>query len=141
MRKAISRSVTLFLLFVVMVTWCSSGYAISEDNSVQPLYDLTRAYNATITISEDGTAQCFGRITATNRTDSISITLTLYRKVGNSWFFVKSWSESDRLYYASVNESYKVSSGTYKVQLNGTVVAADGTTETLSTWTTEATYN
>ena len=140
MRKAISRSVTLFLLFVVMVTWCSSGYAISEDNSVQPLYDLTRAYKATITISEDGTAQCFGRITATNRTDSISITLTLYRKVGNSWFFVKSWSESDRLYYASVNESYKVSSGTYKVQLNGTVVAADGTTETLSTWTTEATY-
>ena len=133
MRKAISRSVTLFLLFVVMVTWCSSGYAISEDNSVQPLYDLTRAYKATITISEDGTAQCFGRITATNRTDSISITLTLYRKVGNSWFFVKSWSESDRLYYASVNESYKVSSGTYKVQLNGTVVAADGTTETLST--------
>ena len=141
MRKAISRSVTLFLLFVVMVTWCSSGYAISEDNSVQPLYDLTRAYKATITISEDGTAQCFGRITATNRTDSISITLTLYRKVGNSWFFVKSWSESDRLYYASVNESYKVSSGTYKVQLNGTVVAGDGTTETLSTWTTEATYN
>ena len=141
MRKAISRSVTLFLLFVVMVTWCSSGYAISEDNSVQPLYDLTRAYKATITISEDGTAQCFGRITATNRTDSISITLTLYRKVGNSWFFVKSWSESDRLYYASVNESYKVSSGTYKGQLNGTVVAADGTTETLSTWTTEATYN
>lgn len=141
MRKAISRSVTLLLLFVVMVTWCSSGYAISEDNSVQPLYDLTRAYKATITISEDGTAQCFGRITATNRTDSISITLTLYRKVGNSWFFVKSWSESDRLYYASVNESYKVSSGTYKVQLNGTVVAADGTTETLSTWTTEATYN
>lgn len=141
MRKAISRSVTLFLLFVVMVAWCSSGYAISEDNSVQPLYDLTRAYKATITISEDGTAQCFGRITATNRTDSISITLTLYRKVGNSWFFVKSWSESDRLYYASVNESYKVSSGTYKVQLNGTVVAADGTTETLSAWSTEVTYN
>lgn len=132
MRKAISRSVTLFLLFVVMVTWCSSGYAISEDNSVQPLYDLTRAYKATITISEDGTAQCFGRITATNRTDSISITLTLYRKVGNSWFFVKSWSESDRLYYASVNESHKVSSGTYKVQLNGTVVAADGTTKALT---------
>ncbi len=141
MRKAISRSVTLFLLFAVMVAWCSSGYAISEGNSVQPLYDLTHAYKATVTISEDGTAQCFGRITATNRTDSISITLTLYRKVGNSWFFVKSWSESDRLYYASVNESYKVSSGTYKVQLSGTIVAADGTTETLSAWSTEVTYN
>lgn len=57
MRKAISRSVTLFLLFVVMVTWCSSGYAISEDNSVQPLYDLARTCNAMITISEDGTAR------------------------------------------------------------------------------------
>ncbi len=141
MRKTISRSVTLFLLFVVMVAWRSSGYAISEDNSVQPLYDLTRAYKATITISEDGTAQCFGHITATSRTDSVSITLTLYRKVGNSWFFVNSWSKNDHPYYASVSETYKVSSGTYKVQLNGTVVAADGTTETFSTWSTEATYN
>lgn len=32
MRKAISSSVTLFLLFVVML--CSAGYAIAEGNSV-----------------------------------------------------------------------------------------------------------
>jgi hypothetical protein len=141
MRKAISRSVTLFLLFVVMVTWCSSGYAISEDNSVQPLYDLTRAYKATITISEDGTARCSGYIRAINSTDSISANLTLYRKVGASWFFVRRWSASDQLYHFFINETCNVASGTYKVQLSGTIVAADGTTETLSAWSTEVTYN
>lgn len=141
MRKAISRSVILFLLFAVMVAWCSSGYAISEGNSVQPLYDLTRTCNAMITISEDGMAQCSGRIIATNRTDSVSITLTLYRKVGNSWSIVTSWSVRNQLYHVFISETYKVSSGTYKVQLSGTVVASDGTTESFSAWSAEKTYN
>ncbi len=139
MRKAISRSVTLFLLFIVML--CSAGYTIAEGNSVQPLYDLARTCNAMITISADGTAQCSGYIRAINTTDSISANLTLYRKVGNSWFFVRSWSASDQLYLFSICETHNVPSGTYRVQLSGTIVAADGTTETFSTWSTEATYN
>lgn len=139
MRKAISSSVTLFLLFVVML--CSAGYAIAEGNSVQPLYDLARTCNAMITISEDGTARCSGYIRAINSTDSISANLTLYRKVGASWFFVRRWSASDQLYHFFINETCNVASGTYKVQLSETIVAADGTTETLSAWSTEVTYN
>ncbi len=141
MRRSISKLLIFCLLSVVIAAWCSAGHASSEDNSVQPLYNLAWATNATLSISEDGTAQCSGYIRAINTTDSISTTLTLYRKVGNSWFFVRSWSASDQLYLFSICETHNVPSGTYRVQLSGTIVAADGTTETFSTWSTEATYN
>lgn len=84
MRKAISSSVTLFLLFVVML--CSAGYAIAEGNSVQPLYDLARTCNAMITISEDGTARCSGYIRAINSTDSISANLRYIEKLEHHGF-------------------------------------------------------
>ena len=140
MRKGF-RLFTAILLVIVSVVSCSlTGYAAVQDDMVQPMYLLTRATKVTLTISDGGVAQCTGYIRASNTADSVSITITLYRKVGNSWVEVDSWAKNDQTYYASVNEDVTISYGTYKLQLSGKVVSLDGTVEQISSVSSEKVY-
>ena len=77
---------------------------------------------------------CYLGLTAAVATDS-TVRIRLMQ------FIVTSWSVRNQLYHVFISETYKVSSGTYKVQLSGTVVASDGTTESFSAWSAEKTYN
>lgn len=128
------KSLRLLFITVTMLCLCitvpwQKGYAVAFDESVQPAYVLTGATKVSLSISEAGIAQCSSYIRSANPTDTVSITVTLCRKEGSNWISVKSWSEREHLYYASVNETYSVSSGTYRLQMSGTVAAADGTIE------------
>lgn len=139
---------TFRLLFITVTMLClcttvpwQKGYAVAFDESVQPAYVLTGATKVSLSISGAGIAQCSSYIRSTNPTDTVSITVTLCRKEGSNWISVKSWSESEHLFFASVNESHSVSSGTYRLQMSGTVEAANGTIETVCGTSAERTLN
>lgn len=140
MRKVVVLFTAILLLLVSTVMWSTTGYAAVQDDMIQPMYLLTRATKVTLTISDSGVAQCSGYIRATNPTDSVNITITLYKKVGSSWVEVDRWSMNDQLYYASVNGNASISYGKYKLQLSGKVVSSDGTVEQVSSTSSEKTY-
>lgn len=78
-------------IMLFMIPFLAS--ASSSESPVAPLYLYTKTVKATLTISENGQATCFGAIKANSQSD-ISLTVTLYKKSGSSWYKVASWSNA-----------------------------------------------
>lgn len=81
--------------------------------------------------------ECIGAISALSGS-TISATLTLYKKVGSSWSYVTSWSQSSSSSSLTISGYYTVSSaGIYRVVINGTVTR-NGNSESVSHTSSEA---
>ena len=87
---------------------------------IMPRYEYTNNISASLSFSGNK-ATCGGTISPVD-SDSVSMTVTLYKKSGTSWSYVDSWSGSSTGgSTASAGGSATVGSGTYKVTVSGNV--------------------
>lgn len=141
MRKILKKLVVCLLVTCCITANAVSGFASVPSDMIEPLYELTYKTRVSLSLSSAGNAVCSCYVKATNATSSVSITVTLCKKEGSSWIPVTSWTEQDQTYAAYVDQSYSVSAGTYRLQMTGKVVAADGSVETVSGASAEKTCN
>lgn len=125
-------------IMLFMIPFLAS--ASSSESPVAPLYLYTKTVIATLTISENGQATCFGAIKANSQSD-ISLTVTLYKKSGSSWYKVASWSNAASDISLKIEKKYTVSQGTYKVVTRGSVTTSAGNTEQFSETSNQITYS
>lgn len=125
-------------IMLFMIPFLAS--ASSSESPVAPLYLYTKTVKATLTISENGQATCFGAIKANSQSD-ISLTVILYKKSGSSWYKVASWSNAASDISLKIEKKYTVSQGTYKVVTRGSVTTSAGNTEQLSETSNQITYS
>lgn len=132
------------LVIVVVVVLTGVGNvcpAFGEESAASPFYLYTRFVEADLSIDNSGNASCIGYVKVKETTSTITMTVTLYRQAGTNWGKVTSWSDS--VVGASsleIDEVYRVGSGTYKVEVTGTVTSAAGGSETFSETSGVVTY-
>lgn len=139
MRKSFMILSTVLLLTCCVVFNTTSSFAASQPTMIEPMYLLTYKTCVSLSISTSGTASCYSYVKASNTSSLVSISVTLCKKEGSSWVPVRNWSDNNQVYSATVNESYDVPSGTYRLEMSGTVIAPDGTTENVSGTSAEKT--
>jgi len=110
----------LVLVSLALVLFGVTALAQENDNQIQPRYTYTTAIGAALDFS-GGKAICEGFVTPTY-SDSVSLTVTLYKQSGSDWVYVASWSGSaSGGATAGAGGSVNVGSGTYKVITRGNV--------------------
>lgn len=135
---------------LVFILVCILAFAVPADSwavgesygGVTPRYSYTRRVEAGLHISSSGNAHCEGAVAVYDASSTISIKVSLYQRVGNSWDRVTSWYGSRTDYDELVVEKdYQLTEyGTYKVLVTGTVTAAGGGSEWISLESTHMTY-
>lgn len=141
MRKFLKQLVVCLLIICCINANIASSFAAVPSDIIEPLYNLTYKTRVSLSLSSAGNAVCSCYVKASNVTSSVSITVTLCKKEGTAWIPVTSWSEQDQVYAAYVDQVCNVSAGTYRLQMTGTVVATDGSVETVSGLSAEKTCN
>ncbi|MBE5765716.1 MAG: hypothetical protein E7335_00870 [Clostridiales bacterium] len=126
------------LLAILTVGLAAPVGAMAEDG-IMPLYDYVGAIGAGLSIS-GSTAYCSGDVFLNRIPSSLSMTLTLQKKNGDSWDSFASWSDSviggtD----LEMSESCTVSSGTYRVKVSISVCLTNGDYEYISEYSPEST--
>jgi hypothetical protein len=118
----VQQKVAWFLcgIFVIVVL-CVPALASAVDSKIVPYrYNKTKSITASLTITS-GVATCKGRLSPADNYNC-TLTVTLYKKNGNGWDFVQSWSDrAENGTLAYVNETKKVNRGVYKVVSVGNV--------------------
>lgn len=141
MRRISKRLLVCLLIVCCIYSNAAECFASVPSNTISPLYELTYKTKVSLSISSSGNALCSSYIKASDTTSSVSITVKLCKKQGGSWVPVTSWTVENQIYAAYVDQSYSVSAGTYQLQMTGTVVAANGSVETLSGVSPERIFN
>jgi len=126
------------LLMMPVVSMAESG----KNTGITPRYTYTRSMEAGLHISSAGVAQCHGSVITYDVNSTISIKVSLYQKVGNSWDRIKSWyGNSTGIGHYEIVRNYQLTEyGTYKVLVTGTVTGVDGGQEWLSLESDQMTY-
>lgn len=130
---------------LAMVIACALMLAVpvvALANGISPRYSYTSSVVSGLEISASGVAKCSGRIRVYDSGSTISMKVSLYQKIGNSWDRVTSWyGSSTGNSYLAMTKTYQLSEyGTYKVLVTGTVTAAGGGSEWISLESTHMTY-
>ena len=118
------------------------AYAREENTGISPRFTYTLRVDAGLHISAAGVAECHGKVITYDDDSTISIKVSLYQKVGNSWDRIKSWygNSTGNGYYEIVRNYQLTEYGTYKVLVTGTVTGVDGGQEWLSLESNHMTY-
>ncbi len=128
------RIITVILCLSMLFSFC----CIANAAGVQPRYSYCSEYHVNMAMTNRGMF-CQSTITAYgDLTDSISIEMTLQKKVLWWWDDVTSWSATYSSATASMGETHNVGNGTYRVKTEFTITANDGNTETITGYSTEA---
>ena len=108
----------LALLVAIALLICSTVYA-SEDTILQPRYSYISSLTAKLSINTTtGVTYCYGKVQASSFLP-VKILFSLQKKIGNSWYTVKSWMETANT-SATVSQYYCVNSGyEYRVEVVG----------------------
>lgn len=126
-RKKASMVLCLAITLMMAITpaWAMVCY---NDDGISMRYVRIQQITATLTL-QNGIASCKGKLSPLDG-QYCSITVTLYRKNGNSWSQVQSWSvNASGGAYAIVSKTCSVRPGTYKVVSVGLVDGEETTTE------------
>lgn len=127
------RIITVILCLSMLFSFCCSVNA----SSVQPRYNYCSNANVKLTIS-GGTAYCKSGVSCyANLTSSVSVDMTLQKKVLWWWDDVTSWSATYSSETASMSETHNVGNGTYRVKTEFTITANDGNTESITGYSEE----
>lgn len=127
-RTRTGSAITMILSLLLLASTASAAGGIVRNElgnnvlnmKITPYYLYTDSISASLSFS-GGNASCGGVISPSG-TESVSITVTLYKKNGSSWNYVDSWSGSSTDgRSATASGSSAVSSGTYKVFVSGDV--------------------
>lgn len=132
----------LAVWIVVVLMLSVSAYAEERNDGISPRYTYTWSMEAGLHISDAAVAECHGSVITYDVNSTISIKVSLYEKVGNSWDRIKSWYGNSTGNGAfGMTRYYQLTEyGTYKVLVTGTVTGVDGGQEWLSLESDHMTY-
>ena len=108
--------------------------AVAKEASVQiePRMTYILSYGADLSISNNGVATITGSVTGKAGVTQTSVKVTLQKSVSGTWTNVESWEASSDGRSASVNTTYQVSRGTYRVTMT---CSANGESESTTSAT------
>lgn len=104
----------------------ANSKSLSPIGIVQPYYVNIGAVNCTLSITTSGVAKIHSDCTRTSSGHTIYLESVLQKASGSSWVNVESWSTTVTGSVASINESYSVSRGKYRVATTYVVNGATG---------------
>lgn len=133
------RVVSILLVGIMLSVMLNGSAALACERTVSPAYLYTRKVTASLSIDVNGQATCYGLIKANAQSD-ISMTVTLYKKVGSTWTKITSWSNFTSGISLKLSKVYIVSQGTYKVVTSGSVTTSDGNKEQLTETSSQRVY-
>ena len=88
----------------------------ATESEMSVRYTYINQASTSLTISSSGMATVYGYVQKTPAGKNIYLSSTLQRYSNGSWTDVKSWSKSSTSSSAYILETYRVSSGTYRVE-------------------------
>ncbi len=143
----IKKIITTVLVFTMLIVGYNSIFniglaaVVNPGDAVHPQYTYTRTVTAQLIIDRSGRATCTGKVGLYDKNSTVSLTVRLLKKSGNTWITVKKWSDSrsGSLDY-SLSKEYTVTSGAYKVRVSGTVTTNSGKSEVVSKSTSEQSF-
>jgi len=118
------------LLLLLPLNIMASAATTAEENQVQPRWSYTNMTYAGLSIAPDGKA-----ISAADAegyygtTTKIHIKMTLQKYTLLWWSKVETWEGTFNTYYAAMNETTYVGSGTYRVKAEFTVYSGSNSEE------------
>lgn len=111
-----------------------TAVAQEADIQIEPRLAYISAYNVQLSISDTGVATITGSVTGKAGVTNTSVKVTLQKSVSGTWTDVESWEASSDGRSASVNTTYQVSRGTYRVTMtcsaNGESTSATSASKT-----------
>jgi predicted HNH restriction endonuclease len=129
--KAVGMAILLSLTLSGTAYAAVNDAQLVTDSIIMPASIYFNKASSTLAISQ-GTATIKGYVQRTQSADTIQLTTTLESYSNGSWNAVQSWSVYTTDLSASVNESYQVSRGTYRVcstfTVSGSLGAEQGVT-------------
>ena len=136
-KKALAAALACVLMLAIPVVSQAEGAS-----GVSPRYTYTCRIESGLEISSSGSAKCKGQVLVYDASSTISMKVTLYQKVDNSWDWVTSWygTCTGETALGMVKYYQLTEYGTYKVLVTGTVTGTDGGSEWLSLESDPMTY-
>lgn len=111
------------LVFSIPVK-ANENISVRKESELTPYYVNVRSITCGLDISE-GVATCKGNMSIQNATAG-TIKIELQKKVDDGWKEIKSWTQSGTTTLA-IKKSYKVSKGTYRLEMYYKCGADSGT--------------
>lgn len=108
--------------------------AQEADIQIEPRLAYISAYNVQLSISDTGIATITGSVTGKTGVTHTSVKVTLQKSVSGTWTDVESWEASSDSRKTSVDTTYQVSRGTYRLVMtcsaNGESTSATSASKT-----------
>jgi len=113
---------TLMVAFSSVSVFAGAAGVQGDLISAQVRYTIINTIAAGLAINSSGKTTCSGRLVSGSSGSDCYITVELQQKSSSQWNTVKTWSAS-KLNASSVSleKSYYVVHGTYRVQVTGTI--------------------
>lgn len=112
-----------------------TSYAQEVTIQIQPRMTYITSCNVKLTISDSGMATIAGSVRGKAGVTSTYVKLILQKSVSGSWTDVEEWEDSNTGRSTTIDETYEVSKGTYRV-----VMTCRANTETQNLTSTSKTY-
>ena len=134
------KTMLVWMLLAILTVGTVIPIGAIAEAGIMPRYDYATSIDIGLYIS-GATAHCSGGVELRVRPSSLSMTLILQKKNGDSWDTYASWSDSaiGEAYLYMDNKSCSVSSGTYRVKVSITVCMPNGDYEYISEYSHEET--
>lgn len=127
--KKVKKGVMLFgCLCMVMVPVTPMVARANSVEQIQPCSECISWYTVNLNISNTGVARVTASVTGKVGIENVYVKATLQKKSDGGWTNVKSWQSTKKGRYASIEETYTVSKGTYRVHAT---FKADSETKTM----------
>ncbi|HHW21468.1 MAG TPA: hypothetical protein GXX26_01115 [Clostridiaceae bacterium] len=124
-KKFLSLVLVFLLLFnVLSPTAMAAVTSVSKFPVTIQYTHISMAYSY-LEIYNSGTAHISGFVQCTSSGKYIMLTCTLQRLENGTWNHVYSWTTTSTSSYASIDKTYTVSKGTYRVRTEYHVFAGD----------------
>ncbi|MGI6650037.1 MAG: hypothetical protein ACOX5W_13635 [Bacillota bacterium] len=128
MKKFICLGILVLMTVVCVVPACAAGETTNRTQGViTPQWTYISLLSPGLSINSLGKATCMGLASAYDSSHTTRLTVELQKSAGSSWNTIKTWSASSTgVSIATVEESYYVVNGTYRVCATAKVYNASG---------------
>ena len=118
------------LLLLLPLNMVASAATVTEESQVQPRWSYTDVTYAGLSLASDGKAISIADAEGyQNITTKIHIKMTLQKHTLLWWSKVETWEQTFNTYYAAMNKTTYVGSGTYRVKAEFTVYSGSQSEE------------
>lgn len=128
--KTVKRKWAVLAVFGLLLMCAPATVTAQTAEAVQPMAVYISGSDADLSISDNGVANVSAYVRGRSGTTSTSVQLTLQVKSGTTWLSTKTWYKSTNGISTTVNETYTVPKGTYRVVAT---VKADTESRTITT--------